>query len=128
MTGPQGSVRLEVPPGPRYLSAVRVVAGALAADAGFSVDDLDDLRLGVDELVSTLIAGLDDGDVARARITLDYHIDDSSVVIRGGVEGAEARAVPDPLTSRILAAVADDYELGPSSFVITKSSSLREQH
>ncbi len=126
MTAPQGSVRLAVPPGARYLSAVRVVAGAMAADAGFSVDDLDDLRLGVDELVSALIAGLDGTDVTDVRITLDYLIDGASVVVRGGVEGAEANAVPDPLTSKILAAVADHYELGPSSFVITKSSSLRE--
>ena len=127
MTAPQGSVRLAVPPVPRYLSAVRVVAGAMAADAGFSVDDLDDLRLGVDELVSALIAGLDGTDDNDVRITLDYLIDGASVVVRGGVEGAEANAVPDPLTSKILAAVADHYELGPSSFVITKSSSLREQ-
>ena len=62
------------------------------------------------------------------RITLDYVIEGSSVTIQGGVEGAEATAVPTTLTSKILAAVADHYELGPSSFVITKSSSLREQH
>lgn len=122
-----GVVRLEVPPAARYLSAARLVAASMAADAGLTVDDLDDLRLGVDELVSALIAGVPDGAAAGARITLEYVIDDRTVTVRGGVEGAEAAATPDALTDKILAAVADHYELGPSTFLISKSSSLRER-
>lgn len=126
-TSSSGTVRLEVPPAARYLSAARLVAASMAADVGLSVDDLDDLRLGVDELMSALIAGIAAGDSDGARIALEYVADDRSVTVRGGVEGAVANAVPDSLTARILSAVADRYELGPSSFLISKSSSLREQ-
>jgi hypothetical protein len=119
-----GPVRLEVPPEPQYLSAARLIAGAMAADAGLTVDDLEDLRLGVDELVSVLIAGVAEAD--GARIALEYVVEDGTITVRGGVDGASAHTAPDPLTARILAAVSDHYELGPSSFVIIKSSSLRE--
>ena len=118
-----GPVRLEVPPAPQYLSAARLVAGAMAADAGLTVDDLEDLRLGVDELLSVFIAGVGD---AGARIALEYVVDEGTITVRGSVDGVAVEATPDPLTARILAAVADHYELRPSSFEITKSSSLRE--
>ena len=121
-----GPVRLEVPPTPQYLSAARLVAGAMAADAGLTVDDLEDLRLGVDELLSVLIAGVGAASTDGARIALEYVADDGTITVRGSVDGVSVQTTPDPLTARILAAVADHYELGSSSFVITKSSSLRE--
>ena len=121
-----GPVRLEVPPAAQYLSAARLVAGAMAADAGLTVDDLEDLRLGVDELLSVLIAGVGATSADGAHIALEYVADDGTITVRGSVDGASVQATPDPLTARILAAVADHYELGPASFVITKSSSLRE--
>lgn len=98
----------------------------MAADAGLTVDDLDDLRLGVDELVSLLIGGLAEPVPDEVCITLEYVIDGDAITVTGGVEGAVADMAPDPLTSKILGAVADHYELGASSFSITKSSSLRE--
>ena len=40
----------------RHASTVRVVAAALGADAGFDIDEIDDLRLGVDEAVAAIVA------------------------------------------------------------------------
>ena len=51
---PDQVVALGFPPSSRFLSAARLVATSLGADAGLTVDDLDDLRLGVNELVTTL--------------------------------------------------------------------------
>jgi anti-sigma regulatory factor (Ser/Thr protein kinase) len=121
-----GPVRLEVPPAPQYLSAARLVAGAMAADAGLTVDDLEDLRLGVDELLSVLIAGVGEVGADGVRIALEYVVDEGTITVRGAVDGVAVNATPDALTARILAAVADHYELRASSFEITKSSSLRE--
>lgn len=116
-------VRLELPASPRYLSAARVVAASLGADAGLTVDDLEDLRLGVNEMVTAMVDGAD----GSARISLDFVADDHAVTVSGRIEGQARPVAPDELTGRILTAVADHYELGSSSFVLTKASSLRER-
>lgn len=117
------AVRLEVPPAPRYLAAARTVAVALGVDAGLTVDDLEDLRLGVDELTTTLIQGVIGEVDAEARIVLEFAVHAGAITVSGSVHGASAEVTPDPLTAKILSAVADHYELGPASFVLTKSSS-----
>ena len=43
-------VTLEVPADARYLRVVRLVASAYAADAGFDIDDVEDVRVAADEL------------------------------------------------------------------------------
>ncbi|MGI9053241.1 MAG: hypothetical protein ACR2HQ_11435 [Ilumatobacteraceae bacterium] len=120
------AVRLEVPPELRYLAAARTVAAALAVDAGMTVDDLEDLRLGVGELTTVLMDGVV-GEANGVRVVLKFALGDRSVTVSGAVEGASITVAPDPLTAKILSAVADHYELGPSSFVFTKSSSFRER-
>lgn len=115
-------VSLGFPPSSRFLSAARLVATSLGADAGLTVDDLDDLRLGVNELVTTLVDTAD----GASRIALEYVTEDSSITVSGRVDGPTRDLEPDELSVRILAAVADHYELGPSSFVLTKRSTLRE--
>lgn len=113
------TVRLEIPASPRYLSAARLVAASLGAEAGLSVDDLEDLRLGVDELVTTLIDASRDGAVVRLGFTLDG----SSVAVEGELQGDADPVVADDMTRRIAAAVSDHYELGESSFRLQKSAS-----
>jgi anti-sigma regulatory factor (Ser/Thr protein kinase) len=115
-------VSLGFPPSSRFLSAARLVATSLGADAGLTVDDLDDLRLGVNELVTTLVDTAD----GTSRIALEFITEDSSITVSGRVDGPTRDLEPDELSARILAAVADRYELGPSSFVLTKRSTLRE--
>jgi hypothetical protein len=86
------------------------------------VDDLEDLRLGVNELVSALIAAAEPG----ARIVLELVADGATVTVTGEIEGGSGTSLPsDELTERILEAVVDSYELGANSFVLTKASSLR---
>ncbi len=117
-------VRLSIPADARFLSAARVVAASLGAESGLSVDDLEDLRLGVNELVSCLIDAVED----TGRIDLELVSADGSVIVRGEIHGGGGAAVADELTVRILRAVADDHELDGSSFTLTKVSSLRDQH
>ena len=116
-------VRLSIPADPRFLSAARVVAASLGAESGLSVDDLEDLRLGVNELVSCLIEAVD----GNGRIDIELDSGDGSLTVRGEIHGGGANAVADELTTRILEAVADHHELNGASFTITKVSSLREQ-
>ena len=43
-----------VPLRTRYASTVRMIAASLGAEAGFTVDEIDDLRLALDEVFSLL--------------------------------------------------------------------------
>jgi anti-sigma regulatory factor (Ser/Thr protein kinase) len=113
-----------VPASVRFLSAARVVAAALGADSGLSVDDLDDLRLGVNEMVSALV----DGAPPTARVELQFVTTDGAITVTGVLDGGGAGgAVVDELTTRILDAVADHHVLEPTSFLLTKRSTLRER-
>lgn len=117
-----GTVRLSIPPDPRFLSAARVVAASLGAESGLSVDDLEDLRLAVNELVSCLIDGAEGG-----RIELELDTGDGAVTVRGAIHEGGGTAVADELTRRILEAVADHHQLDGASFTLTKVSSLRDE-
>jgi hypothetical protein len=48
-------VRLTVPAEPSSVRLARLVAGGVAADAGLSVEDTEDLRIAVSEMVALLI-------------------------------------------------------------------------
>ncbi len=119
-----GPVRLSLPASPRYLAAARVVAASLGAESGLSVDDLEDLRLGVNELVSVLVESGDASD----RVELEFETDGDSITVRGQRSGDSGRPLEvDELTARIVEAVADHHEIDGSSFSLTKASSIRER-
>ena len=116
-----GPVRLSLPASPRFLAAARVVATSLGAESGLSIDDLEDLRLGVNELVSVLVEAGGDG-----RVELEFDVEESSITVRGERSGAsDVRVEVDELTARIVEAVADHHEIDGSSFSLTKASSIR---
>ena len=117
-------MRLSIPADPRFLSAARVVAASLGAESGLSVDDLEDLRLGVNELVSCLIEAVE----GVGRVDLELESAAGSVTVRGEINGGGGSAVADELTVRILSAVVDEHVLDGSSFSLTKVSSLRDEH
>jgi hypothetical protein len=112
------TVRLQIPAMPRYLSAARLVAASVGAEAGLTIDDLEDLRLGVDELVATLMDAGEDGTIVR----LGFAVADEGIVVDGELVGSSTPVDADHMTRRIVAAVADRYELGPSSFRFYKSA------
>lgn len=119
-----GPVRLSLPASPRYLAAARVVAASLGAESGLSVDDLEDLRLGVNELVSVLVesGGADD------RVELEFETDGGSITVRGQRSGSSGGPLEvDELTARIVEAVADHHEIDGTSFSLTKASSIRDR-
>jgi serine/threonine-protein kinase RsbW len=118
----QQPVRLSVPATPRFLAAARVVAASLGVEAGLSVDDLDDLRLGVNELVSLLVEAAAPG----ARVDLEFEVQDVRIAVRGTLHGEVAQAMEvDELTRRIVEAVVDDHQVDGTSFSLSKGSSLR---
>jgi serine/threonine-protein kinase RsbW len=101
---------LDLPLSPRYATTVRAVAASMAATLGLSVDDIDDLRLGVNEAISVL-TDVDDDTDGRLHVHFTLEPDAISVrVDRRGVDGVPPAAI-DALAERILGAVVDAYSL-----------------
>ena len=104
-----GTIELKIPADARLLRLVRMLASGLATGAGFDVDELDDLRIAVDEAVSALLEGGGD-----APLPLVFVVDGSSVVMTGETAGGDAGALDEDrleLSTQILAAVCDEHEL-----------------
>jgi len=108
-TNLDGPIELAIPADTRLLRLVRLVASGLASTAGFDVDELDDLRIAVDEAVASLLEGGD-----GSRLTLRFDVGDSSVGMAGATPAAAGSPLdPDrvELSTQILAAVCDEHEL-----------------
>src|SRR5688500_12832062 len=90
-------VEVMLPLDHRHASTVRVVAAALGADAGFDVDEIDDLRLGVDEAVAAIVAAspahsANGSDSAAARLVLHFETGPGAITVRA------TRTPPVPLS------------------------------
>lgn len=107
-------VELDVPLASRYALTVRAVAASLGAELGLSVDDIDDLRLGVNEAVSIL------GDVdhpGSARLHIRFEAGEEEITVRcsrHGIDVPVADGDIDVLARRILDAVVDAYSVDES--------------
>lgn len=98
-------VRLSVPCSLEYVRLIRLTASSLANRLGFDLDEIDDLRVAVDELASTLVDAGGDG-----LLEVSFHVGPDAIEIEGRTT---SRTLPvlDELTVQILAAVVDNYEV-----------------
>jgi hypothetical protein len=97
----------------------------LAADCGFNIDDIDDLRLGINEAVAVMT------DVVappHARLLVEFKVRHSTIAVavrrsdvdgRDGVDGVEKI---DELARRILGVVVDSFDVSDGSFLLSKSA------
>jgi anti-sigma regulatory factor (Ser/Thr protein kinase) len=104
----QHPVRLTVPAEPGSVRLARLVAAGVAADAGLSIDDTEDLRIAVSELVALLIEGAPadapDVVIAYRRSPGEVHVSGESVV------GPSPDAVDDDLAFGIVEVMVDSHE------------------
>jgi serine/threonine-protein kinase RsbW len=100
-------VRLSVPAALEYVRIVRLTGSGVASRLGFDVEEIENLRVALDELASMAIDVADAGELEMTFFTTDTELRIvGKVPIAEGVE-----AVVEPLTAQILKAVIDDYEL-----------------
>jgi serine/threonine-protein kinase RsbW len=114
-------VELTLPARPDLLVLARMTVGAVGARAEMAVDDIEDLRLAIDELCLASV-----GDHQGGRLELRYDWDDDGMEVsctyrpsesdgpmpvRTEIEAAEAIPghLPSDLSERILDALVDEH-------------------
>lgn len=112
-------VTMAIPARHDFVRLARLTASGLGSQAGFDVDEIEDLRIAVDELLCVLI----DATEGTPDVVLRFALGDGSLLVEG-----EAPVVRDFQLSRlareILAVVVDGYDLrnddGQGSFRCSK--------
>jgi hypothetical protein len=100
------SLQLVLPPDPRLLRVLRLVASGVASLGEFDLAAVEEVRVAVDELGSTLISAS-----TGAPIEITFELTDTALCVDGRtplVNGHELEV--DPLTDRILDVVASSHE------------------
>jgi serine/threonine-protein kinase RsbW len=104
-----GDVVLQVPAVASSLRVVRMVAATVVADAGFDVDEVDDVRMAVDELCAAVI---ESGPSSPLRVQLRVQGDRLTVRAEAAQPDGGRAAHVDELRAAVLGATAGEYEFG----------------
>jgi serine/threonine-protein kinase RsbW len=101
-------IELTIPARPNLLSLVRMTAGVVAARADLGLDEVEDLRLAVDELCLPFMDPM-------GRLQLRYGWDGETIEISctklggGGPTSGQTEALRDELSAQILDALVDEH-------------------
>jgi hypothetical protein len=103
-----GPISLTLPPDPALARVVRLTAGGLVAMADFTIDELEDAKIAVSEVLIALVEHGDGGPVH-----LDLSLDGDAFEIRGRTAAATLDLHdPDLLLCRtVLAGVCQDHDI-----------------
>ncbi len=105
----QDEVRLAVPAMPEFLRLARVTAAGLASRMGFTFDQVEDLRLAIDELCFGLTG-------ARGRpgtVQVRFLLNESALIVEGEGQFEDSHRLTElsELSKVILDALVDEHEL-----------------
>lgn len=105
----EGRIELVLPGDPRMVRLARLVASGIASSAAFDIEEIEDLRIAVDEGCTALIEVGDGG-----RLELSFELDGATVTVEGStVAAGDATLDPDrlSLSTQILKVVTDEHDL-----------------
>jgi serine/threonine-protein kinase RsbW len=104
-------VRLSVPAALEYVRIIRLTGSGVASRLSFDVEEIENLRVAIDELASMAIEAADGG-----LLEITFLSGENELRIEGCAPAkAGAEVGIDALTGQILKAVIDDYELRTDS-------------
>jgi len=105
---PEPAVRIEIPASGEYLAVLRAAATGLAAGLHFTYEEIDDLRIAVDEACTQLLARRGPAET----LAVTYEIRDAALDVEVTVPGAVAGGPLDRDTFawQILRALTDDVD------------------
>ena len=99
-------ITLVVPALPQMVSVVRTSAASLAAEVDFTLDDIDNVRIAVNEMVSILV----ESEPTDGRITVVIGLNSiEEFTMTASVLGSKYEPVLDPLSRQIVAAVTAEF-------------------
>jgi serine/threonine-protein kinase RsbW len=120
-------VRLAVPASPEFLRLARLTAAGVASRMGFTYDEVEDLRIAIDELCFSLV-----GTSGRAgSIELRYWFDTEGLIVEAAGDFTDSPAiVPElsPLSRQILSAVVDEHDVAAGEHGPTFRLLKRHKH
>jgi serine/threonine-protein kinase RsbW len=102
------TVDLSVPAEPELIALVRFAAASVAAHASFSVEEIEDLRLAVDELCLSLIGGEETGRLDLTLVSDDDVLEVSCTVDLISVPTPSDDDPTGEWSARILEALVDE--------------------
>lgn len=105
--GRVSSAKLLVPAIPSSLRLARLTASSLAADLDWCLDDIEDLRIAVDELTAALIDGAGD-----ATLELEFAQGGRSLFVAGQCTSPVPLGELDPLALELLELTTDRFLVG----------------
>lgn len=113
-------VEVSVPLRTEFFATLRIVAASVGADAGFSVDEIDDLRLAISEVVSSLADGPGSTD---DRIEASFELAGTGLTVTISTDKREVEIELDDLASSILDSVVDSYVIDGTRVTLVKLAS-----
>ncbi|HEV3503899.1 MAG TPA: hypothetical protein VG637_01275, partial [Actinomycetes bacterium] len=105
-TMPEPAVRIEIPASGEYLAVLRAAATGLAAGLHFTYEEIDDLRIAVDEACTQLLARRG----SATTLNVAYHLAEAELRVDVSIEAAD-RGEPlerDTFAWQILSAMTDE--------------------
>jgi serine/threonine-protein kinase RsbW len=120
------TVSIKIPAAPAYLQVVRLTAAGLASRLGFTIDEIEDLKIAVDELCAYLTGAQGrDGD-----LQVRFNVHDDRLEIEGlghFAPGQKVRTDLSDFSRMILETVVDEAQLqqldGTPQFNLVKTKS-----
>lgn len=100
-------VRLTMPADPEYIPLARVTVAGLASRLGFSWDEIEDLRLAVDELCFAIVGS----ESVPGSLNLRYQMDGDLLEVEGTLDSPPTGRLPsfNDWSGRILTALVDAH-------------------
>lgn len=98
-----------------FAATIRMVAASLGADAGFTLDEIDDFRLGLSEVFAVLT-----DEHQNERAIASFEISPGQLSATLSVSGSEGAIELDQLASSILASVMDSIDNTERGITMTK--------
>ena len=111
-------IDVSVPLRTSNLATLRTIAASLGADAGFSIDEIDDVRLGLSEVLSAFADGAEDGEPERVTASFVVSSGELEIVVRS--DRARDGIEFDDLAASILASVVDRFETSGGEATLVK--------
>jgi serine/threonine-protein kinase RsbW len=102
------TVRLIVPASLEYVRIVRLTASGIASRLGFDIDEVENLRVAIDELASMVVERAAPGELELSFTTVDNQL---AIEGRAPARTGTIETGVEELTAQILNAVIDKYEL-----------------